>query len=396
MHDDGAVLPAEGAMDVAVTKDAAEVMVPDDAAELLAPDEEAGTVVRDDATAVLVPVGAAGASAHAATTDIFASVFPPTAPAPDALATPAGAFFPAQRRGLFAWSKRVRWSVAASVVLLAAVVAGSVILAQTLAANTRAAEVARRGGRRAGVRRGTRDRAVCAHGGRDRGVRRSRGELARGGRQRRPAPCRRCRNDRRRRPRRGQRGARGSDRTARHDDPRRTACRLRRGDLDLTDIDAVTSAAQKADDRAQEITAATREARAAQAALLEKVDALKVAQVALGSSLPATADIIAGQNPRAEQSFREAVTAAARAVVDAQAAGGSGDAELLAYAAAVTALRADQVRAETNTRTVTPPSQQQPGSGTRTRARAGTGAGAAATVPPAPDPDPSPTDAVAP
>ena len=147
------VFPAEGATDVAVYGGCRrQAVVPDDAAELLAPDEEAGTVVRDDATAVLVPVGAAGASAHAATTDIFASVFPPTSPAPDAPATPAGAFFPAQRRGLFAWSKRVRWSVAASVVLLAAVVAGSVILAQTLAANTRAAEVARGGGRRTGVR----------------------------------------------------------------------------------------------------------------------------------------------------------------------------------------------------------------------------------------------------
>ena len=354
------LVPAEDAAEVVVSADAAELLAPDDAAELLAPDEEADTIVRDDATAVLVPVGAAGAADHVATTDIFASVFPPTAPAPDAPATPAGAFFPAQRRGLFAWSKRVRWSVAASVVLLAAVVAGSVILAQTLAANTRAAEslAAAVAELESAEARATEPYALMedAIAEYDAAVVSSRAVADSAGP---PLAAVAGMTDE---AALAAANAALAALIAQLDTTTLAAppAAYARGDLDVTDIDAVTSAAQKADDRAQEITAATREARAAQAALLEKVDALKVAQVALGSSLPATADIIAGQNPRAEQSFREAVTAAARAVVDAQAAGGSGDAELLAYAAAVTALRADQVRAETNARTVTPPSNDNP------------------------------------
>ena len=93
------------------------------------------------------------------------------------------------------------------------------------------------------------------------------------------------------------------------------------------------------------VTTATREVTAAQAALQEKLDALRAAQVALGASLPETAVVIVGENPDALQSFRDAVIAASVAVPAAQNAGGSGDAELLAYAAAVTALRGDQARA---------------------------------------------------
>ena len=138
----------------------------------------------------------------------------------------------------------------------------------------------------------------------------------------------------------------------------------------MTDLDEIAAATQTASNRAERIATATREARAAQAALVEKVAALTAAQVALGSSLPATAVIIVGENPQAEQSFRDAVIAASVAVPAAQAAGGSGDAELLAYAAAVTALRADQARAqdERSTTPVTPPSDGS-GAGARSRRR---------------------------
>ena len=149
-----------------------------------------------------------------------------------------------------------------------------------------------------------------------------------------------------------------------------------RGDVDVTDLDQIAAATQTASNRAQVIATATREARAAQAALVEKVAALTAAQVALGSSLPATAVIIVGENSRAEQSFRDAVVAASVAVPAAQAAGASGDAELLAYAAAVTALRADEARAqeERSTTPVTPP---------RTNP-------APVPQPPAPEPTPAP------
>ena len=128
----------------------------------------------------------------------------------------------------------------------------------------------------------------------------------------------------------------------------------------MTDIDEIVAATEVADAHAERVTAATREAIAAQAALVEKVDALRVAQLALGSSLPPTAQVIVEQNADADQSFRDAVTAAAGAVGQVQAAGGSGDAELIAYAAAVNALRADQLRAENEPRTVTPPSNTDP------------------------------------
>lgn len=100
--------------------------------------------------------------------------------------------------------------------------------------------------------------------------------------------------------------------------------------------------------------------RATQAALQEKLDALRAAQMTLGASLPETAVLIVGENRRALQTFRDAVIAASVAVPAAQNAGGSGDAEMLAYAAAVTALRDDQTRAVTDVTPVAPPTTVAP------------------------------------
>lgn len=112
---------------------------------------------------------------------------------------------------------------------------------------------------------------------------------------------------------------------------------------DVAAADAAVSEARRYSADVEDVTA---EVVAATAAVTQQATALTDAQRVLAASLPATADAINAENPLAVQSFRDAVTAAAAAVGAAQATGGSGDAELLAYAAAVTGLRDDQVRAE--------------------------------------------------
>jgi hypothetical protein len=98
----------------------------------------------------------------------------------------------------------------------------------------------------------------------------------------------------------------------------------------MSDIDEVAAATRTAENHEELITTATRDVRAAQAALQEKLDALRAAQVTLGASLPETAVLIVGENRRALQRFRDAVIASSVAVPAAQNAGGSGDAEILA------------------------------------------------------------------
>lgn len=114
----------------------------------------------------------------------------------------------------------------------------------------------------------------------------------------------------------------------------------------IADVDSAERAADDARDHAADVVAVTEEADAATAAVTQHVTALTEAQRALGATLPATAEVLAEENDLARQSFRDGVFAAAGAVGAAQAAGASGDPELLAYAAAVTALRDDQKRAE--------------------------------------------------
>ena len=126
--------------------DDTEVLAPVDATEISALDPtevigRGGPRGRDRAR------GHSGALAAVALADVFAPAATTAAYPPPAAATEdetfigsTGSFQPARRRGVFAWSRRVRWSVAASVVLLVAVVVGSVIFAQNLAANNQAAQ----------------------------------------------------------------------------------------------------------------------------------------------------------------------------------------------------------------------------------------------------------------
>lgn len=115
---------------------------------------------------------------------------------------------------------------------------------------------------------------------------------------------------------------------------------------DLGDIESVELATEAARAHSEHIAQATSEIDLARLAVEEKAAALTAAQHALGATLPATAETIVDESPFAADELQAAVIDAAAAVVAAQAAGGSGDAEMLVYSAAVTALRDDQARAE--------------------------------------------------
>lgn len=159
-------------------------------------------------------------------------------------------------------------------------------------------------------------------------------------------------------------------------------------------LQAAESATADARAYASDVTAVTEEVKAATAAVTQHVTALTEAQRALGATLPATAEAIAAENDLARQQFREDVIAAAAAIGAAQSAGASGDAELLAYAAAVAALREAQQRAEEEasrrfySAPVTPEPQPEPVAPTQEQA------------PPAeqpqPVPAPEPTEPVTP
>ena len=325
----------------------------------------------------LAPVAPTEKFAPVASTAALAPVIPVTAYAETADGS-AGSFMPAQRRGVFAWSKRVRWSVAASVVLLIAVVVGAIAFAQMFAANNQAAQAlaASVAELEAAEAEATQPYALMesAIAEYDDAVLGARAAADSAG----PAlasvagmvdePALVAAN------------AALAALVAQLDGTPLAAppAAYERGDVDMTDLDAIAAATETARDHAEKVATATREARAAQAALLEKVTALTAAQVALGSLLPSSGVVMVGENERADQSFQDAVIAASVAVPAAQAAGGSGDAELLAYSAAVTALRADQARAESErfTTPVTPPTNTNP---------------APAPEPPAPVPIPEPT-----
>ncbi|WP_292826687.1 hypothetical protein, partial [Microbacterium sp.] len=284
-------------------------------------------------------------------------------------AAPAGSFSSAERRGIRGWSSRVRWSVAVAIVLLIGVVVGSVTIAQTIAADNLAAqelaaavadleaaeesaadpqpvldEAVTQYEDTVAIAQATADSAApplaaVAGMAAQPVLDASNAALAALVAQLAAAP------------------------------PADLPELYERGDIDVGDIEAVKAATKTANDHVGLITTATREVRAAQAALQEKLDALRAAQMTLGASLPETAVLIVAENRRALQTFRDAVIAASVAVPTAQNAGGSGDAELLAYAAAVTALRDDQTRAVTDVTPVTPPATDPP---------------------PAPDPAPAP------
>ena len=265
-----------------------------------------------------------------------------------------GSFSPAPRRGIRAWSSKVRWSVAVSIVLLIGVVAGAIVIGQNVAANNVAAKAlaaavaelkdAEQSASQpepllAGAVTENEDTAAAAQATAD-----AAGPPLAAIAGMAPQPLLDASNA----ALAALLAQLATSDIGEQPDP------YERGDVDLSDIDEVKAATKIAEAHGGLVTTATRQVRAAQTTLQEKVDALRTAQVALGASLPETAVVIVGENEDALQSFRDAVIAASVAVPAAQNAGGSGDAEILAYAAAVTALRQDQVRAENEFTPVTP------------------------------------------
>ena len=308
-----------------------------------------GIVGGNDSATVPPPIVAATA------VDEPSAVLPATA-----VDTSAGAFFPAERRGIRGWTPRVRWSVAISIVLLIAVVAGSVLIARSIAANNLAAQelAAAVAELEAAEALAVEPESALATTieSYDATV-----ELARATADSAAPPLAAVAGMTAQPPLDASNAALAAlvaqlDATSLEDPPEP----YEREEIDLTDITEVEAATQTAANHAERVTTAIREVGAAQVALQEKLDALRAAQVALGASLPETAALIAGENPRALQSFRDAVTAAAAAVGAAQTAGGSGDAELLAYAAAVTALRGDQERVVNGTQQTQPTQPANP------------------------------------
>jgi hypothetical protein len=278
--------------------------------------------------------------------EVAAGADAPTAmlPAETGPAT-SGSFFPAKRRGIGGWSSKIRWSVAVSIVLLIGVVVASVVIAQTISANNVAARelAAAVADLEAAEETATQPQSVldAAVKKYDETVESARVTADSAG------PPLAAIAGMAAQPLLDASNATLAALVAELDastvdDPPEP---YQRGDVDVTDIEEVRAATTIADDHAELVATATREVAAAQAALQEKLDALRAAQVVLGGSLPETAVVIVGENQDALQSFRDAVIAASVAVPAAQNAGGSGDAELLAYAAAVTALRGDQARA---------------------------------------------------
>lgn len=353
----------------------------DDATELLGTPGPRRTA--DDATRVLgatavgTTAGLVGAGSAAALSGAQGGVSTP-APVTATVDPSAGSFSPTEKRGVRAWSKKVRWSVAISIVLLAGVVAGSILIAQTVAANSREAQElsAAVADLEAAEAAATEPEFALQEAI---GIYDDTVELAQATADSAGPPLAAV--------------AGMTDETLLTasntaladlvaqlavDTAFEAPAEYERGDVALTDLDAIAAATERAEAHATAVTAATDRVRLAQAALQQKLDALRAAQVALGASLPATAEVIAAENRRAEQSFRDAVIAAAAAVPAAQNAGGSGDVELTAYAAAVTALRGDQVRAEEVVEPVRPANPVNPAPQPTP------------TTDPAPAPDPAP------
>jgi hypothetical protein len=154
--------------------------------------------------------------------------------------------------------------------------------------------------------------------------------------------------------------------------------------IDTSDVRAVIAETHRAREAVRTLTSTTTTLKTATSDIGRLLAGLTSAKKVLGSSLPKTASTLLVEDAQAAQSFRDDVTAKAAAVVKAQAAGKSGDAELLAWAAAVKALRADQARAVSSSGSTFPNSggsNQGPNQGTTN---------------PTPKPSPTPTPAPTP
>jgi hypothetical protein len=104
-------------------------------------------------------------------------------------------------------------------------------------------------------------------------------------------------------------------------------------------IDAATVASDGVDETASQLAAVTEE-------LAELDRDFRAAMAAFAATVPGAALAVVEENPAAEQSFRDAVTATADAVAASELVDASAAATLSDYAIAVEALRADQVRGE--------------------------------------------------
>ena len=321
----------------------------DDRTAWIAQDRRTAVLPTDDREDPFVPLTATGALAQDDRTELLAPVNSSVALAPVPTAVPSSATQPAtpartmtlaRRRGFAGWSRPMRWLVAASVILL--VVIGAVAFAQALAANNQAAVAAAVAELEAAEAAATQpyapmQAAVADYNDAVLGARASADGAS---------PAFAAVAGMTDESRFASANAALAAVLAQLDDTPLAAPpeRYARGDIDLTNLDAIAAATKTANDRAKELTTATEEARAARIELIEKVDALAAARRSLGSSLPKAADRIVDENWRTVWSFKEAVIEAAAAVPAAQKTGIWGDAELLAYAAAVTALREEQER----------------------------------------------------
>lgn len=119
----------------------------------------------------------------------------------------------------------------------------------------------------------------------------------------------------------------------------------RRGDVDLDSLAEVGAAIDSVRTHRDGITSATADIRELRQQIAGLSDGLKVAMTAFGATLSASAEQINTANPDARQQFRDAVAVTAGIVVAELQQGGLGTGPLSSYAAAVQALRDDQVRA---------------------------------------------------
>ncbi len=321
----------------------------DDRTAWIGQDRRSAVLPVGDREDPFIPVGATGAFALDDRTELLAPVSSTNALAPvptivpssaTPVATPARRLTLARRRGFAGWSRPVRWAVAASVILL--VVIGAVVFAQVLAANNQAAVAAAVAELEAAEAAATQpyspmQAAIADYNDAALGARASADSAS---------PAFAAVAGMTDEATLASANAALAAVLAQLDDAPFDAppARYARGDIDLTNLDAIAAATKTANSRAEQYTTATEEARAARTELIEKVEALGAARLALGRSLPAAADVIVDENWRTVWSFKEAVIEAAAAVPAAQETGIWGDAELLAYAAAVTALREEQER----------------------------------------------------
>lgn len=115
--------------------------------------------------------------------------------------------------------------------------------------------------------------------------------------------------------------------------------------LNTDDLAEVGAQIDVVRERSDAVTGLTEDVRTVRAQIVALREAFVASMAALGAAFPTAAEAELEEYGQADQSFIDAVTAAAAAVPAAQAAGGLGVAEMTAYPALVDALRLDHERA---------------------------------------------------